>query len=199
MKADKLRKDVILLYLPSFKRDMRHLSRLSLFLQLLWPYRSILRVHSVSLSLNRVCLEPQKLFLFPGAAVRLTVNKPQINASQGQLAAVEQIPANNDDSLCLLLAPPGVRSLPILCPRTGSTDYSLWTPIAIWTRCSAQLQSCRGQFPYSCRPIQYPDKNFVPATIHKCMGDTINELATQINTTEKKYSLWMREQLCFDK
>lgn len=53
LKSDKLEKDIILLRLSEYKLDMRDVSRLSVFLQLLRPYRLILRVHSVSLSSTR--------------------------------------------------------------------------------------------------------------------------------------------------
>lgn len=53
LKSDKLEKDIILLRLSEYKLGMRDVSRLSVFLQLLRPYRPILRVHSVSLSSTR--------------------------------------------------------------------------------------------------------------------------------------------------
>ena len=136
-------------------------------------------------------------FLCPGAAVRLTANKPQFNASQGQLAVVKELPNDSDKFSTLYLAPPGVRPLPPCCPNTGSADYSNWNMIRVKYE-PGVIRSCRNS--NSCdsvvvRRIQYPVKTFVAATTHKCMGATIHELATQISLVDRTYSLWMREQL----
>ena len=46
-----------------------------------------------------------------------------------------------------------------------------------------------------CRRNQYPLKNYVAATCHKIMGDTLTEACTKISDTEKIYRLWQSEQV----
>ena len=67
----------------------------------------------VSKYLSRQCLEPESLFLFLGAIMRLTVNMPDHQIFQGQICVVvdlSEVQTNN--SIKVAFAPPGCRMVP---------------------------------------------------------------------------------------
>ena len=137
--------------------------------------------------LNKKCLEPQCLFLYLGAMLRLTVNKPTVKAYQGQLCvlvSMEHLAENG--SITVALAPPGCRIVPdVTVVRTTWRCVTLTKELGI---------PHRWNFRTVCRRIQLPVKLFVASTIHKTMGETLPNVATQI-VGAKEFSLWLLEQL----
>ena len=137
--------------------------------------------------LNRNSLEPNCLFLYDGAIMRLTVNMPDLQVFQGQLCVVVDISCLHiNNSLKVALAPPGCRQIPTL-----SVVHSSWTVVTLRRATSPILKY---NFRTTCRRTQFPLKLFVASTIHKTMGETLPQIATQI-VGSSFYSLWMSEQL----
>ena len=66
-----------------------------------------------------------------------------------------------------------------------------WFRVAVHKQ-AGFVHSCRG---FSIRRVQYPLKNFLAMTIHKSMGETIGKIVTKIDSVERDYNLWEREQL----
>ena len=69
--------------------------------------------------IDQHCWEPSTLFLFPGALLRMTSNNADEQFSQGQLAVFSS--ANDDNTINVLLAPPGTNQLPSI--DTSHSDY----------------------------------------------------------------------------
>ena len=135
--------------------------------------------------LNRVAPEPQDLFVFEGAIIRLTKNMHDFSVFQGQLGVVEKICENNN-KIHLAVAPPGIRSFP-----ENPNERNNWKKIIVKAETGV---AHRLNDKTICRRVQFPLKLFTASTIHKTMGDTLFKIATQI-TSDKEYRLWMREQL----
>ena len=60
--------------------------------------------------LDRRCLEPEILYCYENALLRLTCNIPSLNVSQGQMCVFKCL--ENDNTIRVTVAPPGVRKLP---------------------------------------------------------------------------------------
>ena len=136
--------------------------------------------------LNKKCLEPQSLFLYPGAIMRLTVNKPSISAYQGQLCVLLTLDTIENGTLTVALAPAGCRKIPPL-----SVIRNSWRCVVIGKETGVAF---RLNHKTVCRRIQYPLKLFVASTIHKTMGETLPMVATQI-VGSRDFALWLPEQL----
>ena len=139
--------------------------------------------------LNNKCLEPDVLYCYKDAIMRLTMNLPQQSISQGQLCVFLNY---DNQQITVTVAPPGVRDLP---PKETSGEFSFesngWKQVAL-TRVAGFVHSRRGE---SLRRVQFPLKNFLAMTIHKSMGETIGKVVTRINSQQRDYCLWQREQL----
>ena len=139
--------------------------------------------------LNSKCLEPDILYCYKDAMMRITMNLPQQNVTQGQLCLFSSY---DNQQITVAVAPPGVRDLP---PKDSTGNFSFdnngWKHVGL-TRVAGFVHSRRGE---SLRRVQFPLKNFLAMTIHKSMGETIGKVVTRINCQQRDYSLWQREQL----
>ena len=137
--------------------------------------------------LNRTCLEPDSLFLYEGAVMRLTVNISDLQVFQGQLCVVVDISQfHTNSTVTIALAPPGCRKIPDV-----KFVVSNWANVTL-RRATSPVS--KYNFRTTCRRTQLPLKLFVASTIHKTMGETLPKVATQI-VGSPFYALWMSEQL----
>ena len=145
---------------------------------------------NVKFVLNKVTLEQETLNLYKGACMRLTRNFCN-GACQGQLCVVREIP--NGEVLSLWLAPAGCRNLPPVS-KSGERMFESngWTAFEV--KKSFGLIKIFSST-YSIRRKQFPVKSFEASTIHKCIGDDVESIATQISDTSGGYMLWERNQL----
>ena len=147
--------------------------------------------------LNKNCLEPDCLLIYEGAPMRVTRNILELQITQGQLCVVKNVPASNSVSIDMYVAPPCVRTLPPLQPD-GSRNFSAfgWRIVSVKRR-----EGLPHNFRHnsSLRRNQFPLKPFQAATIHKCIGDDVPLLATQIASNDPSersmFKLWERNQL----
>ena len=147
--------------------------------------------------LNRQCLEPESLFLYEGAPMRITRNDTRLNLCQGQLCVIQRVPQLGDLTICLFVAPPCVRDLPPVGVG-GTRDFlsNGWRSLQV-KKVDGMPHKYHQNF--SVRRIHFPLKPFEASTIHKCIGDDVPLLATQITTADpnekKMFKLWERNQL----
>ena len=141
-------------------------------------------------ALNRKCLEPEVLYCYENALLRITMNIPSLNVSQGQMCVFNQF--FNEKSIEVIVAPPGVRKLP---DKNGNGEYMFvekgWFSVTVHKQ-TGFVHNFKGS---SLRRTQFPLKNFMAMTIHKAMGETIGKIVTKIDFSEREYCLWEREQL----
>ena len=152
--------------------------------------------HATSLQLNDKCLEPASLVVFRAAVMRLTYNNTNVTPlcprfSQGQLCVVHDITAHPTDpsssTISVRLVPPGhrdfdVNNLPDTWPLMV-VKMRITPPLIVSNR---RTKAWRKQFPLC---------HFVCSTVHKAIGETLPQIATQLSLTHKQYRLWEREQL----
>ena len=140
--------------------------------------------------LNRLCLEPEKLFCYENALMRITCNLPIMNVSQGQMCVFKSFDGAN--KIEVIVAPPGVRKLPSLnaLGQYGFIENG-WFELVLHKQ-AGFVHSYKGS---SLRRTQFPLKNFMAMTIHKAMGETIGKIVTKIDCFEREYCLWEKEQL----
>ena len=137
--------------------------------------------------LNKKCLEPSSLFLFVGAILRLTVNKPSLMAYQGQLCVlIDMKKVEEADQIIVALAPAGCREIPSM-----AVIKTTWRCVTLKKEVGVNY---RLNYKTVCRRIQFPVKLFVASTIHKTMGETLPMVATQI-VGSREFCLWLPEQL----
>jgi len=145
---------------------------------------------NIKKALNRVCLEPEILYCYENALLRLTVNMPALNVSQGQMCVFKNF--DGQKKIDVIVAPPGVRKLP---PKNSQGMYMFyendWFDVSLYKQ-SGFVNNFHGS---SIRRTQFPLKNFMAMTIHKAMGETIGKIITKIDCFEREYCLWEREQL----
>ena len=132
-------------------------------------------------ALNRVCFEPEKLYCYENALLRLTVNMPALNVSQGQMCVFKNFDGHK--KIDVIVAPPGVRKLP---PKNSRGMYMFydngWFDVSLYKQ-SGFVNNFHGS---SIRHIQFPLKNFMAMTIHKAMGETIGKIITKIDCFERE-------------
>ena len=150
--------------------------------------------------LNHTCAEHEELFVFVGAVMRLTFNNtnPLLGPrfSQGQLCVVNTLPQGQHagtarqrqrQRINITIIPAG--------ERVGTLDNidPTWATCDLARRMSAPAIVGRGYT--KGRRLQWPLQYFVASTIHKVVGDTCDQLATQISAVDRRYKLWDRTML----
>ena len=68
--------------------------------------------NNVTASLNKYCLEPENLFLYQDAPMRITRNDTELQLCQGQLCVIRNLQSSDDSHVDLFVAPPCNRDLP---------------------------------------------------------------------------------------
>ena len=141
-------------------------------------------------NLNRLCLEPRKLFCYENALLRGTCNIPNLNVSQGQMCVFKSF--DGSKKIEVIVASPGVRKIPS-SNEIGQHGFNEngWFEIVLHKQ-AGFVHSFKGS---SLRRTQFPLKNFMAMTIHKAMGETIGKVVTKIDCFEAEYCLWEKEQL----
>ena len=147
---------------------------------------------NVQFQLDKACLEPKKLVLFKGQVLRLAYNNTVATNevprfSQGQLCIVMDLP-NETQQLRLMLVPPGVRQI----PQHVQNNHP-W-PLFSLSPTQAPLVIV-GKGHTKARRIQFRVTYYVCSTVHKALGETCPQIATQISSQQRKYRLWERDQL----
>ena len=144
-------------------------------------------------SVERLVKEPKTLLCYSRALLRFTSCNYGKRQSQGQLCIVENLPIAPRGPFDVWAAPPGVRSAPPVDPITGTADYSAEGFYKTTVTFREGHEHRVGSVYY--RRNQYPVKNFVAATVHKVMGDTLPGIACKVSLSENDYKLWMAEQV----
>ena len=144
---------------------------------------------SNSTFINSHSITPKQIILYHGALLRFTANIPSIEARQGQLCLLLQLPTQSSNSLEVLIAPPGCRSAP--CLDEATLIASGWRKASVANVYSPVITN-EGIF---LRRFFFPVKNYVASTIHKCLGDTFPKIVTKVSSTDKNYKIWEKEQL----
>ncbi|CAG0902353.1 unnamed protein product [Cyprideis torosa] len=143
---------------------------------------------NVSIALNRKVLAKYKLFVFPGARVRMTENGTFSGHtfSQGQSGIVQGFVDEEDNvKIQVSLVPPGqileecdVDNLPVISvTRTFTQD--------VWLSYRSRL----------AKREQFPLKLDIAATCHKILGSTLARVAFKLGEESSAYGLWDRKQL----
>ena len=145
--------------------------------------------------MNKLFREPYKLVFFVKSVMCLTFNCKKFDNkgnsfSQGQLVVVLQIPSEDHDVMSryvkVKLVPPGERHVDV------ENLPTVWPELKIKPRTTATKRIMHS---YSyVRRIQWPLKPYVCNTIHKCIGETILFVATQISC-DGQYAVWDRNQV----
>ena len=150
---------------------------------------------NVQFQLDKACLEHKKLVLFKGQILRLTYNNTVASNgiprfSQGQLCIVMDLP-NETHHLHLMLVPPGVRQIPT---HPENMPYNHQWELFFLSPTRAPLVIV-GKGHTKARRIQFRVTYYVCSTVHKALGETCPQIATQISSQQRKYRLWERDQL----
>ena len=109
--------------------------------------------------LDRRCLEPEILYCYENALLRLTCNIPSLNVSQGQMCVFKCL--ENDNTIRVTVAPPGVRKLPNK-NKIGEFMFEEegWFEIVLHKQ-AGFVHNFKGS---SIRRTQFPLKNFMAMT-----------------------------------
>ena len=145
--------------------------------------------------LSRKLKERKILYFYPNGVYEMTYNKDG-HFSTSQLALLIQSPTqqhvDNFLPVPILLAPEGVKHVPLECTDRGSLLAHGWrdelvdiAPLRSQSLSYASLRATRKQ---------YGMKHHVSSTIHASMGHTLGIVATSISTTIPRYKLWEKEQ-----
>ena len=143
-----------------------------------------------SRTLDRACLEPFQVSIYPGAVVRMTYNQNYGPAifNQGQLALVDTLPdqnlAQNDQTLGLVLIPPGTHNV-------DNRDSS-WKSISVKRHTTSPIPVGNGN--QNARRIQWPITLNLASTVHKVIGLTCEAIGTELNQNMITLRLWQKEQ-----
>ena len=135
--------------------------------------------------LNKNSREPEALFLYDKAVLRLTRNMD--SSSQGNLFVLDFY--NSTDTCLTLFKAPSPFAISKECLENES--YKTWPKITVRKTAGFVFAIKSG----SVRRVQFPFCNYVALTVHKLMGDTFAHLATSISTSETIYSLWLTSQI----
>ena len=148
---------------------------------------------ATSKQLDKHAIEVRDLYIFLNSIMKLSYNNTESKCrfSQGQLAVITKLPDTNLDmnqqKLEICVVPPGIRNVDVTnLPQS-------WQRITLKRRFSVAKVVGRGRT--RARRNQWPLKYYVSSTVHKIIGETLPKIATQISTSNPKYTLWEREQL----
>ena len=140
--------------------------------------------------LDKNLKEPYKLVLFKNTIMRLTYNGKKF--SQGQLVVILSLPDKNrsfaDQCVIVKLVPPGKRRVDV---ENLPND---WPLLHLKHRKTPSHRLNIGNSYYFARRNQFPLNYFLCSTIHKCLGETIPYVATQLSC-DGDFNVWDRNQV----
>lgn len=151
---------------------------------------------NVQFELDKACLDHKKLVLFKGQILRLTYNNTVASNgvprfSQGQLCIVMDLP-NKTHHLHLMVVPPGVRKIPTH-PENIANNHQ-WELFFLSPTQAPPVIVDKGHS--KARRIQFRVTYHVCSTVHKALGETCSQIATQISVNNantdygKETSCW---------
>ena len=133
--------------------------------------------------------KPRTLFLYSQALLRMASNSSTDGYSQGQVAVYWL--TNSDSSIDILLAPPGTVDVPYHCKSSDKFIAFDWR----WLTLSKQISFNHHFMEITCHRTQFPVRNYIVMTVHKCMGGELPKLLTRISLVDSEYCLWEGSQL----
>jgi predicted GIY-YIG superfamily endonuclease len=146
--------------------------------------------------LNKLVREPEVLRLHQGLLVEATFNNGTL-WSNGQLGLIAELPTpislQQWKSFPILLAPPGVRSLPSNCDSSESLIASGWKIVQMKPAPDLAHHCQRGMFGKRC---QYGIRPMAATTIHKAMGNDYGKIISSVcDDGINGFRLWEKAQV----
>jgi predicted GIY-YIG superfamily endonuclease len=145
--------------------------------------------------------EPQKLYFYPNARYEITYNKTD-QFSHSQLALMVEPPTREQINVFapikLLIAPCGCKQNPDVIDAAHLTENEGWRYENIGTADTTPTSISYG---LKAKRKQYGLRMRIASTIHAIMGQTLDALVTRVTEgtgrekKDKKYALWLREQI----
>ena len=149
---------------------------------------------------RRLCTEvkePECLWLYPDAVYEVTQNLKHEH-NQGQLAVLCEVPNDQDladkKPLHVMLAPPGVKSLPLNFVSVDQLGSLGWKKSRVGI-CPDRIHNFTNGI--QAKRLQYGLRPRIACTIHSGMGQDLPSILTRVTSPDEDmdYVLWAKEQV----